>query len=273
MRVFILIGCVLPAMFIANTGKAEKPSILFGESMILSTRGIGRRWPRQGASLYLLLDRTAVSKDGLPEPTLPTWKRARLLIGQHTRRNGIQKLHVEFYSSESAAGPDAITFYAEAKRQFADLDVFVVATTSFSVTDKSFGSYVESVRDNDGQPNLFPDSPLASDSPLARAVRHFNEAAADRPIGSREPELTVDEVIAAIRAWNRERNPIDDESLMIYERIADTGVLPDEAKFEFTERWHVGKGRFVVWWIDLSIKIAPNRGYAFRIRDRKLKFM
>jgi uncharacterized protein (TIGR03067 family) len=105
---------------------------------------------------------------------------------------------------------------------------------------------------------------------VKQAVASFNQEAAEDPIGRREPPLTEDELIAAIRGWDRRGSPVDDATYRIYQRIADSGVLAPDARLEFTTGWVARGYTFTVWWIDLSVKTGETTGYTYRIRDRKI---
>ena len=107
---------------------------------------------------------------------------------------------------------------------------------------------------------------------LADAVEEFNQRAQQDATGKDQPALTVDEVVAAIRGWIRERVPATDEVYRVYQTIADTKKLPDGATITFTTKWSgFNNHEFDVWWIDLTIKTGANTGYTFRIRDQKLR--
>jgi len=107
---------------------------------------------------------------------------------------------------------------------------------------------------------------------LADAVEEFNQRAQQDATGKDQPALTVDEVVAAIRGWIRERVPATDEVYRVYQTIADTKKLPDGATLTFTTKWSgFNNHEFDVWWIDLTIKTGANTGYTFRIRDQKLR--
>jgi hypothetical protein len=117
--------------------------------------------------------------------------------------------------------------------------------------------------------------PVAGDESavtLANAVKEFNQRAQRDATGRDQPALTEDELIAAIRGWDRGQVPAANEVYNIYQGIADTRTLPARANLTFTTRW-VGfnKHDFDVWWVDLTIMTGPNTGYTFRLRDRKLR--
>jgi len=114
------------------------------------------------------------------------------------------------------------------------------------------------------------------------------------PIGKKQPPLTEDEVIAAIRGWDqhapasgtgfadelltaiRSRNqpgqPATDEVYAAFQKIAATHDLPNGAELRFKTVWIRENYHFDVWWVDLSIPTGRNGGgYVFRIRDQKLR--
>jgi hypothetical protein len=107
---------------------------------------------------------------------------------------------------------------------------------------------------------------------LRDAVAAFNERARNDETGKQQPPLTEEEVVAAIRGWIRERVKASGEVYAAYQRIADTGRLPEGAELDFTTGWVGFRGYdFDVWWIDLTIRTGPASGYTYRIRDRKLR--
>jgi hypothetical protein len=107
---------------------------------------------------------------------------------------------------------------------------------------------------------------------LEAAIEDFNQQALADPIGTSQPSLTEEEVIAAIRGWIPENTPgVTDEIYGKFQEIAESRVLPNGADLSFCSGWTGYRGySFEVWWIDLSIKTGENTGYTFRIRDQKL---
>jgi uncharacterized protein (TIGR03067 family) len=103
---------------------------------------------------------------------------------------------------------------------------------------------------------------------LLDAVKEFNQRAR---WNETEPALTEDEVVAAIRGWNREQHPATDKVYKTYQTIADTKKLPAEATLTYTTKCTGNRLEFDVWWVDLNIKTGVDSGYTFRIRDRKLR--
>jgi hypothetical protein len=108
-------------------------------------------------------------------------------------------------------------------------------------------------------------------TPLAEAVKAFNAAAAAHPVGKQQPPLTGDEVVAALRGWDRDRVPAPEEVYRTFQGIADRRSLPRGASLSCITRWTGFRGYdFEVWWVDLSLRTGPNTFYVFRIRERKL---
>ncbi len=105
---------------------------------------------------------------------------------------------------------------------------------------------------------------------LAEAVKQFNAEAAKDRFGKSQPPLTENEVLTAIRGWDRSSTPASDDVFATYQTIAETGQLPAGSKLRFTTRWTTDRLDFDVWWIDLDVETGPKQGYTFRIRDRKL---
>lgn len=108
--------------------------------------------------------------------------------------------------------------------------------------------------------------------PLAAAVQEFNQRALTDTTGKDQPPLTGDEVVAAIRGWDRKQVPAIDETYQIYQTIADTKQLPVDATLSFTTEWSgFNEFEFEVWWVDLNVARDQGVGYTFRIRDQKLR--
>jgi RNA polymerase sigma factor (sigma-70 family) len=109
------------------------------------------------------------------------------------------------------------------------------------------------------------------ESPLAKAVREFNQKAKGDPIGEKQSPLTEAEVIAAIRCWDRERDPVSDSTYRAYQKIADTGELPPGAELSFITycgtHYDSKECECDVWWVDLQLPRST-----FRIRDQKIAF-
>lgn len=113
---------------------------------------------------------------------------------------------------------------------------------------------------------------------LSDAVERFN-AQVNRisKVGRAQPPLTVDEIIASIRAWDRKRNPIEPGLLAVFHRIAETQTLPADSAIMFTQSWVPnGDYEFTVWWVDIYLYYPrPDRDdskfvYIHRIRDRTI---
>jgi hypothetical protein len=114
-------------------------------------------------------------------------------------------------------------------------------------------------------------APIEGTIALADAVKAFNSNAANDPIGVAEPLLTVDEVIAAIRAINRSDYPhMSDGVYYALQDVAATSMLPANAKLNFTTGWKTKNYYYKVWWVDLSIMTGDKTGYTHRLRDRKI---
>ena len=107
-------------------------------------------------------------------------------------------------------------------------------------------------------------------SSLEKGVDEFNKKAGKDPIGKFEPPLSASEVVAAIRAWDRQKIPVDDETFSLFEEIVRTGQLPLGSTIDSTTNWSTGEFNYQVWWIDLNLRTGPNRGYTYRIRARTL---
>ena len=113
---------------------------------------------------------------------------------------------------------------------------------------------------------------------LSDAVERFN-AQVNRisKIGRAQPPLTVDEIVASIRAWDRKRNPIEPGLLAVFDRIAESKSLPADSALMFTSGWVPNQEyEFTVWWVDIYLYYPrPDRDdskfvYIHRIRDRTI---
>jgi hypothetical protein len=107
---------------------------------------------------------------------------------------------------------------------------------------------------------------------LAEAVKGFNRRAQEDATGKTQPPLTEDEVVAAIRWWDREEEPVTDDVYQAYQAIADTRKLPAGAALYFITRCSDPNSHEVeVWWINLEI-VTPDTGYGFRVRHQMLRY-
>ena len=124
-------------------------------------------------------------------------------------------------------------------------------------------------------------------TPLKEAVAAFNDKAAAylsatetrgdssaRTADRRPAPLTEDEVVAAIKGWDREKQGVDDTTYRIFREMADSRVLPPGATLRFSNFWYhyaeQDEYEFLVWWIDLDVMTGENKGYTLRIRDGRL---
>jgi len=104
---------------------------------------------------------------------------------------------------------------------------------------------------------------------LRDAVKELNARAKKDEIGKTQQPLTADEVIAAIRMWDRESMKVDDRTYAMFQEIAKSQKVPAGTKFDFMTRCSQCNGYDVdVWWVDL---VDGDSRYRYRIRDRKLK--
>jgi hypothetical protein len=108
---------------------------------------------------------------------------------------------------------------------------------------------------------------------LADAIKAFNENAAKDPIGKDQPPLTEEEVIAAIRDWERPKDsPLSDEMYEVFKRIAETRTLPPTAEFEKLTGYDRG-GAFIldVWSVRIRMYRPDRSSYAVIIRERMIR--
>ena len=87
--------------------------------------------------------------------------------------------------------------------------------------------------------------------------------------------LTVEEVVSAIRNWDRKKRPIADKTYALFSKIAETKMLQPGIKgFQRMDQWFVdhtdGKYENRIWRIDLDVRTGKNTGYTFPIRELRL---
>jgi thiol-disulfide isomerase/thioredoxin len=111
---------------------------------------------------------------------------------------------------------------------------------------------------------------------LNRKIEQFskNYAAAIEKSGRPKtavPLLTVEEVVATIRNWDRTKKPVADESYRIYDKIAKTRILPPHSQLELNDQWFERgskEQRFLQ--IRLEAMTGKDRGDGFVIREHEL---
>jgi hypothetical protein len=109
---------------------------------------------------------------------------------------------------------------------------------------------------------------------LAEAVHDFNRRAEKDSIGRTQPPLTLEEVTAAIRAWNREDDPIAKSAYDVFQTVARTAIVPKGCYIRYIPGLIGRNGYdFDIWWIDLQVELdkyptdmADVPMYARRIR-------
>ncbi len=127
------------------------------------------------------------------------------------------------------------------------------------------------------------DQPASAPTPLKEAVEDLNRRAVDylRPWVRQgtlaedrlSPPVTVEEVVAAIRGWDRKKVP-DAEApyYRIFQEIAETKTLPPGAKLGWHTQWvrpdETDKFEHYVWFfrLDLELKIGKYLGHGFLVR-------
>lgn len=102
---------------------------------------------------------------------------------------------------------------------------------------------------------------------LAEATAELNEMTKDHPIGSKQPPITVAEIIGAIQRYAGKTEKIPADKREKFLAIATTKMLNPGDRLTFsTELWsddiHV-----TVWWLDLIVD-----GHRFHIRDRTISY-
>jgi len=111
---------------------------------------------------------------------------------------------------------------------------------------------------------------ITTEIPLEKAVAAFNAKYPDAN------PLTSDEVIAAIRSWNRTEMPVSDEVLAVYQRVVKKRILPRGMYLSRIGILQDSEYRYEVDWKDLTLTSLPEGtkdpaigfGYNYRIRAR-----
>ena len=113
-------------------------------------------------------------------------------------------------------------------------------------------------------------------TPLAKAVRRFNELAQQDKVGKAQPPLTVDEVVAAIRLKSdADFGDIPGAAIEAYRQIAASEKLPTGASLDFTTgvSWQRSEKEIVeidMWGIILEIR-SSDWGRREMIRTQAIK--
>jgi hypothetical protein len=122
-----------------------------------------------------------------------------------------------------------------------------------------------------------PQTNLANEAPamtLTEAIRIFNLEAQSHPVGKDQPPLTVDEVVAGIRWYDREDAPVTDEEFAEFRKIADTRRFPAGTRFEVLDGFIPGDGyRYTRWSVRVLMPRTAKPGwtFAYSIRERTIK--
>ncbi len=109
--------------------------------------------------------------------------------------------------------------------------------------------------------------------PLSAAIRQFNEAHMNDPVGKDQPPLTEQEVVAAVRWWKYRRNeaPVRNGDFLGFQRIADERSLPRGFEFEALSSFEPGDGySYVNWSVRIVVQRSSKPGgtFAFDIREQ-----
>jgi RNA polymerase sigma factor (sigma-70 family) len=129
--------------------------------------------------------------------------------------------------------------------------------------------------------NVGPNYPIS----LGRAVAGVNQKAdvyfmrkslREPPLAEelRPRPVTVDEVVAAIRGWDRKKVPVADATYRIFQQIADSKMVPPGALLSIDPQWRHPDGNdkyeYRIWRIDLAVMTGKNTGYSFTVREQRL---
>jgi hypothetical protein len=117
-------------------------------------------------------------------------------------------------------------------------------------------------------------SPVPAAMSLDEAVRIFNAQAQADQVGKDQPPLTVDEVVGAIRWFNRNEAPVTDAEFAAFRKIAETKQLPRGTEFEVLGGFIPGDGfRYTRWSVRIRMpQITPPGGsFAYSLRERTIR--
>ena len=117
------------------------------------------------------------------------------------------------------------------------------------------------------------ESPRQDAVPLMDAIKSFNGKASVDPIGKDQQPLMEEEVIAAVRAWQRSKDtPVLDEMYDAFKQIAENRMLPRNAEFEW-ETGYSPRGPFVfdMWSVRIRMYRPDRSSYAFELRNRMIR--
>jgi hypothetical protein len=109
---------------------------------------------------------------------------------------------------------------------------------------------------------------------LDEAVRIFNARAQADQVGKDQPPLTVDEVVGAIRWFNRNEAPVTDAEFAAFRQIAQTKQLPAGSEFEVLNGFIPGDGfRYTRWSVRIRMPrtAAPGGSFAYCLRERTIR--
>jgi hypothetical protein len=113
---------------------------------------------------------------------------------------------------------------------------------------------------------------------LAEAIRAFNERASVDPVGKGEAPLTEEEVVAAIRWWDRDRKPalpeapVPEALARRFLRIAEAREFPADASFETLTKFKPGGDYlFTIWSVRLVLPRGGGYSYDIEVRHRMVR--
>src|SRR6478736_296812 len=122
-----------------------------------------------------------------------------------------------------------------------------------------------------GQPAQGDDSA----TPLRAAINGFNTAH-NSICGIKQPPLTEEEVVAAIRWWKGKRDeaPVNNREFSDFQKIADTRELPDGTRFELISEFQPASLKsFHIWSVRIRMPYKSGHGgtYAYIIREQHVR--
>lgn len=118
-------------------------------------------------------------------------------------------------------------------------------------------------------------NPMSSESSIQVAVDAFNQKVKRQERGAQQPPLTAEEVLTAIKSFDREEDgrDVNDQEVASFRAVTSLGELPETARFEVYTGRH--SGPYVIertWDIRLLIPAIGHDGFVrFKIRDTKLE--
>jgi hypothetical protein len=108
--------------------------------------------------------------------------------------------------------------------------------------------------------------------PLVDAVAEFNVTYAGYPNSESQPPLSQEEVVAAIRFYQRDNATVTDVEFQRFKQVADTLELPRDFQFEVITTFRGPEYEIEAWSVRLVMPTHNGRRtWAFQIREKMIR--